>query len=119
MLTLLLTLGLVIAGGMLLLWLAGPPSSTLASWAWRVAQAAGVLFVASVALYEKPKSFYTNFVLLPSVALFLIGLLSAIIAIALGIVTAVRGDARRGLTAIGLALASTVTAWLVILWRAS
>jgi hypothetical protein len=96
-----------------------PAAATVGAWAWRLALVTAALFVAAIGTYQKPASFYTNFVLFPSLVFFLIGLLLTVIAIPLGIVAAIRGDTARGLKAIGLALLSATTAWIVILWRAA
>jgi hypothetical protein len=103
-----------------LFWLRRPAPATLGRWAWRAAQTTGVLLLIAIALYQKPQSFYTNFVILPSLLLFLVALSTAVIAIVLGLAAAIRGDTgRQGVKSIALALAAVVAAWLVILWRAS
>jgi hypothetical protein len=119
MVTLFLTLALMLAAVVgVLRWLRLAPA-TLDGWAWRGSQVACALFLLSVAVYRKPQSFYTNFAILPSLMLFLVGIFLALVAIVTGLVAAVRGQRRGGLNAVGLALVSTVSAWLVILWRAS
>jgi hypothetical protein len=88
--------------------------------AWRAAQGAIVAFVLAVVLYEKPKSFYTNFVIFPSLALYIAGLLGTIAALILGITALFkRDDSRNALIAVGSSLAAAVAAMGVIIWRAS
>jgi uncharacterized membrane protein len=111
-------LAVVVVGA--LFWLRRPAPAALGRWAWRAAQATGGLLLLSVAVYQKPQSFYTNFVILPSMVLFLVALTTAVVALVLGLAATIRGDAdRRGLKAIAAALVAIVAAFLVILWRAS
>ena len=87
--------------------------------AWRVAQGTCVLFLRSVLLYQKPASFYVNFVMLPSLFAFLAGLIGVIVTLVLTIVALVKRVAvQRALTATGLALLTMVLAFAVIYWRA-
>ena len=88
--------------------------------AWRVAQSAAVAFTLSVLLYEKPKSFYTNFVIFPSLTLFLSGLVATIVTLLLGITALVkRDDTKHALFAISLSLLAGSIALGLIVWRAS
>ena len=64
----------------------------------------GLCFLGAVLLYEEPKSFYTNFVLFPTLVLMAIGSLADLIAIILALVS-LRGKARNmSLLALALGL---------------
>jgi len=63
-------------------------------------------FLGAVVLYQEPKSFYTNFVLLPSLCLMGIGTLADLIALVLALVS-LRGAARKA-AFLALALAVLV-----------
>jgi hypothetical protein len=77
------------------------------------------LFLVSVLIYEKPASFYVNFVMLPSLFAFLAGVVGVLVTIVLTIVALFkRTAARRALAATGLAVLTMVTAFLIISWRA-
>jgi hypothetical protein len=93
---------------------------TIGQLAWRAAQGATVSFVLSVLFYEKPKSFYTNFVIFPALALYIAGLLATVATLVLGI-TALRkrDDRKRALIAIATALIAATAAIGLIIWRAS
>jgi hypothetical protein len=93
---------------------------TIGLVAWRTAQGAIGAFVLAVVLYEKPKSFYTNFVIFPSLALYISGLLFTIAALIVG-VTALfkRDDSRNALIAIGSSIGAAAAAIGLIIWRAS
>jgi hypothetical protein len=87
--------------------------------AWRIAQGTCVLSLLSVLLYQKPASFYVNFVMLPSLFAFLAGLIGVIVTIVLTIVALFKRVAvQRALTATGLAVLTMVLAFAVIYWRA-
>lgn len=93
---------------------------THGAFAWRSAQAACVAFALSIAVYAKPQSFYTNFVIVPAVTCFLSGLLLVLVTLVLGVLALVKKqDARRGLTACAMSLIATVVTLAVIAWRAS
>lgn len=115
-----LTLGMLTVLGYMAFRAARRTGRTIGLLAWRVAQGAAVAFALAVVLYEKPKSFYTNFVIFPSLTLFVSGLLGTIVSLILG-VTALfkRDDARLALIAISAALLSGATALGLIIWRAS
>lgn len=88
-------------------------------FAWRVAQAATLSFILSVAVYEKPASFYTNFVIVPAIICFLFGLLLVVCTLVLGLLALVRQqDGRKGLAASALALIAAVACLAIISWRA-
>lgn len=93
-----------------------------ASWsamAWRVMQAGGVAFVLSVLLYQKPGSFYTNFVVIPSMLLFLGGVLAALVTIVFGTMALIKREAtRKPLIAMATAVLSAIATILLIMWRA-
>jgi hypothetical protein len=63
-------------------------------------------FLGAVVLYEEPKSFYTNFVLFPSLSLMAIGAFVDLIALILALLS-LRGAARR-MASLALALALLV-----------
>jgi hypothetical protein len=115
-----LTLGMLAVFGFMAFRAARRTGRTIGLLAWRVAQGAAVLFGLAVVLYQKPKSFYTNFVIFPSLALFLSGLLSTMVALGLG-VTALfkRDDTKHALIAISLSLLAGAIALGLIVWRAS
>ena len=115
-----LTLGMLAVFGFMAFRAARRAGRTIGLLAWRVAQGASVLFALAVVVYDKPKSFYTNFVILPSLGLFLSGLLGTIVTLILG-VTALfkRDDMKLALIAIGLSLLAGAIALGLIVWRAS
>jgi hypothetical protein len=79
-----------------------------------------VAFALAVVLYQKPKSFYTNFVIFPSLALYISGLLGTVAALILGVTALLkRDDSRNALIAISASLAAAAAAMGVIIWRAS
>jgi hypothetical protein len=115
-----LTLGMLAVFGFMAFRAARRTGRTIGLLAWRVAQGASVLFALAVMLYEKPKSFYTNFVIFPSLALFISGLLATIVTQILGITALFkRDDATRALFAIGVSLLAAAIALALIIWRAS
>jgi hypothetical protein len=115
-----LTLGMVAVFGYMAFRAARRTGRTIGLLAWRVAQSAAVVFALAVLVYEKPKSFYTNFVIFPSLILFLSGLLGTIATLILGITALFkRDDATRALLAIGLSLLASAIALGLIVWRAS
>jgi hypothetical protein len=115
-----LTLGLLAAFGFMAFRAARRTGRTIGLLAWRISQAAAVVFVLAVLLYEKPKSFYTNFVIFPSLTLFVTGLLGTIVTLILGITALFkRDDATRALLAIGVSLLAGAIALGLIVWRAS
>jgi hypothetical protein len=115
-----LTLGMLTVFGYMAFRAARRTGRTIGLLAWRVAQGAALVFALAVVVYEKPKSFYTNFVIFPSLALFVSGLLATIVTQILGIVALFkRDDASRALLAIGISLLSAAMALGLIVWRAS
>lgn len=93
---------------------------TIGLLAWRVAQGSVLAFVLAVAVYEKPKSFYTNFVIFPSLTLYVTGLLGTISTLILAITALVkRDDTRPALIGISMSLLGAVAAMALIIWRAS
>jgi hypothetical protein len=115
-----LTLGMFAVFGYFAFRAARRTGRTIGLLAWRVAQGSAVVFALAVALYEKPKSFYTNFVIFPSITLFLTGLAGTVVTLLLG-VTALfkRDDATHALIAISLSLLAGAIALGLIVWRAS
>jgi hypothetical protein len=115
-----LTLGMLAVFGYFAFRAARRTGRTIGLLAFRVSQGSAVLFAFAVLLYEKPKSFYTNFVIFPSITLFLTGLLGTIVTLFLG-VTALfkRDDAPRALIAISVVLLAGAIALGLIVWRAS
>ena len=115
-----ITLGVFAIFGYLAFRAARRTGRTIGLLAWRVAQTAAVVFTLAVVVYEKPKSFYTNFVIFPSLTLFLSGLAGTIVTLILG-VTALfkRDDTKHALIAIGLSLLAGAIALGLIVWRAS
>ena len=115
-----ITLGMLAVFGYMAFRAARRTGRTIGLLAWRVAQGGAVLFALAVLVYEKPKSFYTNFVIFPSLTLFLTGLLSTIVTLILG-VTALfkRDDTRHALIAISASLLAAAIALGLIIWRAS
>jgi hypothetical protein len=64
----------------------------------------GLCFLGAVAVYQEPQSFYTNFVLFPSLLLMLIGAVLDLIAVVMALFN-LRGPARKeALIALGIAL---------------
>lgn len=115
-----LTLGMLAVLGFMAFRAARRTGRTIGLLAWRVAQGAAVVFALAVLLYEKPKSFYTNFVIFPSLALFVSGLIGTIVTQILGITALFkRDDATRALLAIGASLLAAAIALGLIVWRAS
>jgi len=115
-----LTLGMLTVFGFMAFRAARRTGRTIGLLAWRVAQGASVVFALAVLVYEKPKSFYTNFVIFPSLMLFLSGLLGTIVTLILGITALFkRDDATRALLAIGSSLLAAAIALGLIVWRAS
>jgi hypothetical protein len=93
---------------------------TIGLLAWRVAQGTAVVFGLAVLVYQKPGSFYTNFVIFPSLILYLSGLLGTIVAVLLGLTALIkRDDAHRALKGISVSLLSAAIATALIVWRAS
>jgi hypothetical protein len=93
---------------------------TIGLLAWRVAQGTAVVFALAVLVYEKPRSFYTNFAMLPSLLLYLSGLLGTIVALILGVTALIkRDDVQRALIAITVSLLSAAISMGLIIWRAS
>lgn len=93
--------------------------ATLGARAWRAAMATLCMFVASVAVHEKPMSFTANFVAFPSLMAYAVGLLGVIATLAIGIAAGIRRDGwKRGLAAVAVALLGAVVAALIIQWRA-
>lgn len=87
--------------------------------ALRVAQGSALVFILSIALYQKPESFYVNFVILPSLFLFLGGLGCVFVTLVLGVIALVKGDGRRqAVIAMAGAVLSAVATFVIILWRA-
>jgi hypothetical protein len=115
-----LTVGMLAVFGYMAFRAARRTGRTIGLLAWRVAQGSAVVFALAVLVYEKPKSFYTNFVIFPSLALFLTGLAGTIATLILG-VTALfkRDDAKIALIAISISLLAGAIALGLIVWRAS
>jgi NO-binding membrane sensor protein with MHYT domain len=64
----------------------------------------GLCFLGAAAVYQEPESFYTNFVLFPSLLLMLVGAVLDLIAIVMALFN-LRGPARKeALLTIGIAL---------------
>ena len=81
---------------------ARPPRKAVAALV--LAVIGGLCFLGAVLLYEEPKSFYTNFVLFPTLALMAIGSLADLTAILLALVS-LRGKGRNmSLLALALGL---------------
>lgn len=79
-----------------------------------LALAGGACLLLAVALYEDPKSFYTNFVLFPTLVLFGLGTGVDLLALILALVGwRQAGPKRSGLT-LALALAAPLLAFLAI-----
>jgi len=115
-----ITLGMLAVFGFMAFRAARRTGRTIGLLSWRVAQGASVVFALAVAVYDKPKSFYTNFVIFPSLTLFLSGLLATVVTVILGIAAVIkRDDATRGLLAIGISLLAGAIALGLIVWRAS
>ena len=76
---------------------------------------AGVVFcLLAVLVYEKPKSFYTNFIIMPSVYLSMAAWIVDVVAIVLALF-ALKGPTRkRALLTLGLALGAPVIAMGII-----
>jgi hypothetical protein len=111
--------GIVLGGAYGLFRLAGPSGATPAALAWRTAQGAFVAFVVAIMVYQKPQSFYINFVIVPAIFCYLAGLCCVILTIVLAIAAFLKRTAtRRAAESIGLALATWVVATLIIWWRA-
>jgi hypothetical protein len=88
--------------------------------AWRLAQGGGVAFLVSVLVYQKPASFYTNFVILPAMLCFTAGLLCLLATVLVALIAFFTGaGAKRDLQAIGLVALAMTASFLVIFWRAS
>jgi hypothetical protein len=103
-----------------LLRLAGGPARTAGTLAWWSAQGGAVAFLLSVVIYQKPASFYTNFVMLPALLLFVCGLGCFVLTLTLAIVALFKRTAtREALQALGLAVLTLLIAVLMIRWRAS
>jgi hypothetical protein len=115
-----LTLGMLAVFGFMAFRAARRTGRTIGLLAFRVAQGSAVVFALAVLLYEKPKSFYTNFVIFPSLALFLTGLVATIVTLILG-VTALfkRDDIKHALIAITVSLLGAAISLGLIVWRAS
>jgi hypothetical protein len=115
-----LTLGMVAVFGFMAFRAARRTGRTIGLLAWRVAQGAAFVFALAVVLYQKPKSFYTNFVIFPSLALFLSGLLGTLVTLVLGITALFkRDDTKHALIAISASLLAFAIALGLIVWRAS
>lgn len=109
----------IVIGGLYGLFRLAGGNRTHGALAWWSAQGAGLAFLVSVMVYQKPASFYTNFVLLPSIGFFLGGLGCVLLTIALAIVAMIKRTAiREALQGVGLALATLGIAVLIIYWRA-
>jgi hypothetical protein len=91
---------------------------TPAGLAWRAAQFASAALALSVLVYQKPQSFYTNFVIFPSVVLYLSGLLCVAVALVLAVVALFKGETAGALRSAAMAVAAAAAATLIILWRA-
>jgi hypothetical protein len=115
-----LTLGMLAVFGYVAFRVARHAGRTIGLMSWRVAQGTAVMFALAVVVYDKPTSFYTNFVIFPSLALFVSGLIGTIATHILG-VTALfkRDDTRHALFAISLSLLAAAIALGLIVWRAS
>lgn len=115
-----LTLGMLAVFGFMAFRAARRTGRTIGLLAWRVAQGAAVVFALAVLVYEKPKSFYTNFVIFPSLGLFVSGLLGTIVTLILGVAALFkRDDARHALMAISISLLAAAISLGLIIWRAS
>jgi hypothetical protein len=115
-----LALGILAMAGFMAFRAARRTGRTIGLLAWRVAQGTAVVFALAVLVYEKPGSFYTNFVVFPSLVLYLSGLLATIVALILGITALIkRDDVPRALFAISVSLFAAAAAMGVIIWRAS
>jgi hypothetical protein len=69
-------------------------SERLAAMALASSVLGGLCFVAAVVLYNEPKSFYTNFVLLPSIGLMAAGTAIDLVAIVLALL-GLKGSGRK------------------------
>lgn len=115
-----LTLGVLAMVGFAAFRAARHQGRTMGLLAWRVGQATAAAFALAVLVYDKPGSFYTNFVILPSLLLYLTGLFGTIVALILGVTAIIqRDEVHRALSAISLSLLSAATATALIVWRAS
>jgi hypothetical protein len=115
-----LTLGFLAMVGYAAFRAARHQGRTMGLMAWRVGQATAVVFTLAVLVYDKPASFYTNFVIIPSLLLYLTGLFGTLIVLILGVSAIIqRDDVHRALSAISLSLLSAATATALIVWRAS
>jgi ABC-type Fe3+-siderophore transport system permease subunit len=109
---------IVIAGAALALMLRRKGASW-STMAWRVMQAGEVAFVLAVLLYEKPQSFYTNFVIMPSLLLYLGGVLTVLVTIVLGTLALInREEKRQPLIAMAASALTAVVSILMIIYRA-
>ena len=115
-----LTLGFLAMVGYAAFRAARHEGRTMGLMAWRVGQGAAVMFTLAVLAYEKPGSFYTNFVILPSALLYLAGLLGTVVVLIFGIIALIqRDDIHHALMAISLSLFAAAAATTLIAWRAS
>jgi hypothetical protein len=115
-----ITLGILAMAGYAAFRAARHHGRTIGLLAWRVAQGNAVMFALAVAVYQKPASFYTNFVIFPSLILYLSGLLGTLVAVLLGVTALVkRDDAQRALIGISMSLLAAAAATALIVWRAS
>ena len=109
----------VVAVGLLLASAARRAGRTYGTIAMRVAQGTALVFILSIVLYQKPESFYVNFVILPSLFLFFGGLVCVLVTLVLGVIALVKGDGRRqAALAMAGAVLSAVATFVIILWRA-
>lgn len=79
-----------------------------------LALAGGVCLLLAVALYEDPKSFYTNFVLFPTLVLFGLGTGVDLLALVLALAGWRRAGSKRSGLTVALAVAAPVAAFLAI-----
>lgn len=83
---------------------------------FRLAVFGAVCCLLAVVVYDEPESSYTNFVLLPSLALLATGVLADLVAVVLAL-TGLGGDGRRrALQTLALALLPPPAAVAVIVW---
>ena len=98
-----LTLGVLAMAGYAAFRAARHQGRTIGLMAWRVGQATTIVFALAVVVYQKPASFYTNFVILPAALLYLTGLAGTLIALILGVTAiAKRDDVNRALSGLDL-----------------
>jgi hypothetical protein len=101
-------------------WLTARGVRSRAQGARRMAMTSTALCVAAVLVYQKPGSFYTNFVIFPSMLLWLSGILASVVAVVVSGLAVIRGESKaRALASFVLAAVAPVLAFVVILWRSS